>query len=100
MTRGWFVGNFVPSALRTEAAEVAVKTYTAGDYEPWHHHKIATEVTVILAGEVEMAGKRYRAGDIVVIEPGEETDFRALTDTTNVVVKVPGAPDDKYERQP
>jgi ribosomal protein L3 len=59
-----------------------------------------TPVTVILAGEVEMAGKRYQAGDIVVIEPGEETDFRALTDATNVVVKVPGAPDDKFERQP
>ena len=32
----------------------------------------------------------------IVIEPGEATDFRALTDATNVVVKVPGALNDKF----
>ncbi|MBM3270097.1 MAG: cupin domain-containing protein [Candidatus Sericytochromatia bacterium] len=99
MTRGWFVGNFSPSVLQTGAVEVAVKTYRAGDREEWHHHKIATEITVIVAGAVEMAGTRYEAGDIVVVEPGEETDFHALTDATSVVVKLPGATADKYLRE-
>ena len=31
-----------------------------------------------------------------MIEPGEVTDFTALTDVVNVVVKLPGANDDKY----
>ena len=34
--------------------------------------------------------------DIVVLEPGEATDFVALTDASNVVVKVPGAANDKF----
>jgi len=96
MTRGWFVGDFSPTLLPTQAAEVAVKEYRAGDYEEWHFHKIATEITVVLSGTVEMNGIRYQAGDMLVIEPNEGTDFRAVTDATNVVVKLPGAPNDKY----
>jgi hypothetical protein len=90
------VGDFEPAALRTRAAEVAVKRYRAGDHEVSHYHKVATELTLILEGEVRMGGRCFRAGDIVIVEPGEATDFRALSPTTTVVVKVPGARDDKY----
>lgn len=100
MVKGWFVGNFEPTLLKTDAVEVAVKHYVAGDYEAWHFHKIATEITVIVAGEVEMNGVRHSAGDILVIPPGEGTDFRVLaTPTTTAVVKLPGATDDKYSRE-
>lgn len=96
MTKGWFVGDFAPSAFRTGAAEVAVKAYKAGDREDRHHHKVATELTLVVAGEVRMNGAAYRAGDIVRVEPGESTDFEAVTDATTVVVKVPCAAGDKY----
>ena len=79
-----------------DAAEVAVKTYRAGDREERHHHKVATELTLILSGEVRMNGTAYHAGDVVRIEPGESTDFEAVTDVTTVVVKVPSVADDKY----
>lgn len=96
MTKGWFVGDFAPTALRTPAAEVAVKPYKAGDREDRHHHKVATELTLIVTGEVRMSGTTYRTGDIVLIEPGESTDFEAVTDATTVVVKVPCVAGDKY----
>lgn len=96
MVRGWFVGNFTPTLYRTEAVEVAVKRYCAGDKEQAHYHKIATELTVIVSGRVRMNGKEYAGGDIVVMEPGDVTDFEALTDAVNVVVKLPGASCDKY----
>ena len=96
MTKGWFVGDFDPTALRTQAAEVAVKTYAAGDKEGWHYHKVATEVTLILSGEVRMNGAAYGAGDVIRIEPGEGTDFEAVTDATTVVAKVPSVAGDKY----
>lgn len=97
MVRGWFVGNFSPSALVTNAAEVAVREYKAGEAEKTHYHKIATEVTFILEGEAEMNGERFGAGDILVFYPNELTTFKALTDVKNVVVKIPGANNDKYE---
>lgn len=96
MTRGWFVGNFDPSVYKTNDVEVAIRHYEEGDYECRHYHKIATEITEIISGEVEMNSHRYKAGDIIIIKPGESTDFRALTDAVNVVVKIPGANNDKY----
>lgn len=96
MVKGWFVGAFDPTVLATNDCEVAVKRYSAGEAEQAHYHKIATEVTLILDGLVEMCGRTWGAGDIVTIPPGEATAFRALEDATTVVVKVPGVLDDKY----
>jgi quercetin dioxygenase-like cupin family protein len=97
MKGGWFVGNFDPSLLKTNDCEVAVKSYKKGDYEESHYHKIATEYTAIITGRVKMNGVEYGAGDIIVMEPNESTDFESIEDgTTNVVVKIPGANDDKY----
>lgn len=96
MFKGWFVGNFTPTAFSTEACEVGVKRYKAGEKESSHFHKIATEITLVLEGEIRMLGKKWGAGSIVVLCPGEATDFEALTDAVNVVVKIPGALNDKY----
>lgn len=96
MFKGWFVGNFEPSLLKTNEVEVGVKEYVKGDREASHHHKIATEITVIVSGKVKMNDVIYNKGDIVVIEPNESTDFFALEDTVTAVVKLPGANNDKY----
>ncbi len=97
MTKGWFVGSFVPNVLHNDQVEVAVKTYEAGSLETRHRHKIATEVTLILVGRARMNDAVLEAGDIVKIEPGQDTDFEALTDVTTVVVKTPSIAGDKYE---
>ena len=96
MFKGWFIGNFEPSLFKTNDVEVGIKKYRSGDYEGNHYHKIGTEFTVIVTGEVEMAGNIYRDNDILMIEPGVVSDFRAITDVITVVVKLPGANDDKY----
>jgi len=96
MTGGWFVGQFEPNALYSKECEVAIKTYSAGQKEPAHFHKLATELTVIVSGRVRMMNKEWGPGDILVLAPGEVTDFEALTDVVNVVVKTPSAPNDKF----
>lgn len=96
MTKGWFVGNFNPTLYSTNDVEVAVKSYSAGDREEAHYHKIATEITVVVSGIIKMNGVEYREGDIIVLEPNEVSDFEAITDAVNTVVKLPGANNDKY----
>jgi quercetin dioxygenase-like cupin family protein len=97
MIKGWFIGNFEPTLYETNAVEAAVKTYKKGDYDAKHYHKIATEITVIINGKVRMNGADYAAGDIILMKPNEATDFECLEDDTqNVVIKIPGANDDKY----
>lgn len=96
MIRGWFVGNFEPTLYRTNDVEVAVKEYTAGEFEDAHYHKIATEITVVLDGKIKMADKIWNVGDIIVLEPNDVSSFEALTAARLVVVKLPGANNDKY----
>ena len=96
MVNGWFIGNFDPSLYKTNDVEVGVKKYSIGDIEKLHYHKIATEFTVIISGEVVMNNEKYVSGDILVIEPGVSTDFLAVSNVTTLVVKIPGANDDKY----
>ena len=97
MVGGWFIGNFTPTLYKTNDVEVAVKNYKMGDKENAHYHKVATEFTLILDGVVRMSGKEYFSGEIIKISPNEITDFEAISDVTTVVVKLPGANNDKYE---
>jgi len=97
MVKGWFVGAFTPTCFHTDACEVAVKRYQAGDHEAAHFHKIATEITAIISGEVQMCGKTWSAGDIITLSPGEITSFTCLKEAVTVCVKLPGALHDKYE---
>ena len=96
MVNGWFVGAFEPSLLKTDQFEVAVKSYSKGDYEQKHYHKLAQEITVVISGKVKMNDKHYEEGDIILIHPNEATDFLALTDCKTAVVKTPSVKGDKY----
>lgn len=96
MEKGWFVGPFTPTVLHTDAFECAVKRYAAGTREARHVHRVATEITVIVAGRVRMNGVEHGPDSIVRVEPGTATDFEALTDVVTVVVKTPAAREDKY----
>lgn len=99
MVKGWFVGNFEPTLYRTNDCEVAVKSYIKGDCEKKHFHRVATEITVIVKGRVKMFEQEFGEGDIVVASPGDATAFEALEDSVNVVVKIPGVNNDKYEEE-
>jgi hypothetical protein len=96
MINGWFIGNFEPTLLNTGDFEVALKRYKMGDIEKEHTHKIATEFTLIVEGEVEMNGMKYVKDEIIKINPHESTDFKCLTDVISVVVKIPSVKMDKY----
>jgi quercetin dioxygenase-like cupin family protein len=96
MMRGWFVGDFTPTCFNTRNCEVGFKIYPAGTKEETHHHKIATEITYFTKGKCKLNNNTYSEGDILVILPGEATDFEAITDVETVVVKIPGAVNDKY----
>ena len=96
MVRGWFVGDFQPAALSLGAAEAAIQHFPAGTVEAEHHHRAATEVTVIVSGRAVMCGRVVEAGDILVLPPGTATSFEALEDTVTAVVKTPSVPGDKY----
>ena len=45
---------------------------------------------------IQMNDQIFNTGDIIVVSPGEKTTFRSITDSVLVVVKTPGAINDKF----
>lgn len=94
--RGWFIGDFLPSIIRTKDVEVSVREYVKGDFEEKHYHQQADEITVIVSGKFKLNGKVLIKGDIAHIEKYEHADFSCLEDGVNVVVKLPSVLGDKF----
>lgn len=95
-TRGWIIGDFDPSLIRTKDFEVMIRHYKKGDSEAAHYHKVADEITVVVYGKCKINGKIFKKGDIIWHEPGGVGDFEVLEDTGNVCIKIPSVIGDKY----
>jgi quercetin dioxygenase-like cupin family protein len=96
MTRGWFIGDFEPSVLKTKDFEVGILTHKKGEEWPKHYHKIATEYTVLLSGSMTICGELIEPGTIFILEPNEIADPIFHEDCTVIVVKTPSVIGDKY----
>ena len=96
MTKGWFVGDFEPSILKTKNCEVGVKSYKKGTLESAHYHKKAQEITVIIQGIARINSTILKTGDIILIKENEIAEFEAIEDVVTVVYKSKSIPNDKY----
>jgi len=95
--RGWFIGNFEPSLLKTEQFEVGLLTHLKGEQWPKHYHKVGTEYNVLISGSMTIAGSTIEPGDVFVFEPGDVADPVFHEDCQVLCVKAPSLPGDKYE---
>ena len=57
MTRGWFIGDFEPSILRTKDFEAGIVYHKKGELWPAHYHAIATEYNVLVSGKVSICNE-------------------------------------------
>ncbi len=97
MTKGWFIGDFDPSILKTKDFEVGVVFREKGLKEKPHYHAKATEYNLVISGSFNLNGKELIEGDIFVIETGEIVRPVFHEDTRILSVKVPSVIGDKYE---
>ena len=99
MKKGWFIGNFKPSVLKTKKFEIALHEHKAGKLSKSHdhYHKIATEYNLIVTGKMKIGKKIINKGDIFIIKPYEVSkDVVFLKKTSLICVKLPSVPTDKY----
>lgn len=96
MFRGWFIGSFEPSILKTNDFEVGVVTHKKNEHWEEHYHKISTEYNVLLKGEMTINGIRLTEGDIFAIEPNESALPVFIEDCSILCIKVPSVIGDKY----
>ena len=95
-TGGWFIGDFEPSAYKTDQFEVCYKFHKKGEKWDIHYHKISTEINVLIKGKMKILNKELVSGDVFVILPWEIADPVFLEDCTVLIVKTPSVPGDKY----
>jgi quercetin dioxygenase-like cupin family protein len=95
--RGWFIGNFEPTLLKTPDFEVGVLTHKKGEYWAPHYHKESVEYNVLISGKMIVQEREINSGDIFVFEKGEVADPIFLEDCILAVVKTPSIPSDKFE---
>ena len=96
MTRGWFIGDFEPSIIRTKAFEVGILTHKKDEDWEEHYHKIASEYNVLLKGKMSINGTLLNEGDIFILEPMETALPVFMEDCVVLCVKVPSVIGDKY----
>lgn len=96
MVKGWFVGDFEPSIIRTKDCEIGVKSYKKGTKEEAHFHKQTHEVTLIIKGMAKINNLVLHEGDIILINPNEVAQFEALEDVITVVYKSSSVAGDKF----
>ncbi len=97
MHRGWFIGDFEPSVLKTKEFEVGILFHKKGESWPKHYHSIATEYNVLLSGRMTINGHEITPGIIFVLEQNEIAEPTFHEDCEVLCVKVPSVIGDKYE---
>lgn len=96
MVKGWFIGDFEPSILKTKDFEVGLLTRYPGKETP-HYHAIATEYNILVSGKMIINDILLEPYTIFIIEPNEIVNPDILEECKILCVKVPSVPEDKYE---
>jgi len=94
--KGWIIGNFEPSILKSNELEIGIKKYKKGDKEEKHYHKIADEYTIVISGKIKMNQNEVKKGEIYLVKSGTENQFESITNSIILVIKTPSIPGDKY----
>ena len=96
MHRGWVIGDFEPSLLRTKDFEVGILKHYKNEKWPTHYHKIATEYNILISGSMHLCGVELVAGDTFILEPFEIAEPTFHEDCVIICIKVPSDTKDKY----
>ena len=95
--RGWFIGDFEPSILKTSEFEVGFLHHKKGEIWPALYHQHMREINLLTKGAMRICGQEIVAGDIFVIEKNEIADPIFHEDCEIVCVKIPSIVGDKVE---
>lgn len=94
-TNGWIIGNFSPAIYKNENLEIAIKFFKLGEREDYYMQLKATEITVVVKGEIEINNKTFIEGSIIEVPPNEPANLNCLKDSILICVKYPSLPNDK-----
>lgn len=92
---GWYVGNFNPTAYKTNGFEVSYRTHLKGEKWDWHYHQHLDEINLLIRGNMKIQGQVLLSGDIFILEPYEIADPEFIEDCEIICIKSPNITNDK-----
>jgi mannose-6-phosphate isomerase-like protein (cupin superfamily) len=95
MTRGWLIGDFKPSILRTSQFEVGYLSHKKGEIWPAHVHNQADEYNVLIRGSMQLNNELLSQGEIFIIKKGMLAKAMFFEDCEVLCIKCPSIPSDK-----
>ena len=96
MTRGWLIGDFSPSILKTNDFEIGYLKHPKDQVWPAHVHKEANEYNILIKGKLIINNETIEQGEIFIIPKNMLTSAKFLEDCEILCIKVPSLPKDKY----
>lgn len=95
MKDGWYIGNFLPSVLKTEVFEVCYKKHKKGEKWETHYHEKITEINLLIKGKMMINNTLLLEGDIFTIPPFYVSSPNFLEDCEIIIIKTPSIINDK-----
>jgi len=95
MTRGWFIGDFIPSVLQTKDFEVGFLSHKKDETWPVHIHEHSTEINVLISGSMKINEDLIKPKEIFIFYPGMIAAPKFLENCEILCVKFPSLPRDK-----
>ena len=94
--RGWFIGNFEPSIVKTDKYEIGLLTHNKGEKWDFHYHKLADEINFLVEGRMRINERLIEKGSLFIIQKNQLTCPDFLENCKILCIKVPSVPTDKY----
>jgi dTDP-glucose pyrophosphorylase len=95
-TRGWLIGNFLPSIEKNKDCEIGYLSHPKNSSWDFHYHKKAIELNVLVRGKMMINNVFYCTNDIFIINQNIISCPIFLEDCEIICIKIPSIQNDKY----
>jgi len=94
-TRGWLVGNFEPSVIKTELFEFGVLRHKKDEKWGFHYHAETKEINILIQGKMRINNVLVEENTIFIFERNMISCPLFLEDCVVICIKLPSLPNDK-----
>ena len=94
-TRGWFIGDFTPSIIKTSMFEVGMLEHKQNEKHGFHYHEHLIEINYLIKGTMILNNTQIFAGQIFTLYKNQIACPKFLEDCTLVCIKIPSVKGDK-----
>jgi hypothetical protein len=93
--RGWLIGNFEPSIVKTPDYEIGLLTHGKGEQWGFHYHQSSIEFNILLSGHFLLNNIPISAGTVFIINKNVIACPKFLEQCKILCIKIPSVPGDK-----